>query len=125
MFDKLRRGPRQRKDRIPRILKDGTTTDIYGVVLSALSDISPNVETVHIQKIIDSVRNVIRTQSPNSQEISRILDSMSRISIDDSSSSPVIDWEKEESLLHITDPFFAFFLKWGKMELSTDRNRRT
>ncbi len=34
---------------------------------------------------------------------------MSKIAISDESSTPVIDWEKEEKVLHITDPFFAFF----------------
>jgi hypothetical protein len=38
---------------------------------------------------------------------------MSKISTSDESSTPVIDWEKDDRLLHITDPFFAYYLKWG------------
>jgi hypothetical protein len=26
----------------------------------------------------------------------------------------VIDYEKDDRRLHITDPFFAFFLRWGR-----------
>jgi hypothetical protein len=31
----------------------------------------------------------------------------------DEASTPVLDWEQNEQKLHVTDPFFAFFLKWG------------
>jgi len=30
-------------------------------------------------------------------------------------STPVIDFEDEEKKLHITDPFFAFYLRWGEL----------
>lgn len=55
----------------------------------------------------------MRDKVPNAQEVSRVLSKMSEIAISDESSTPVIDWEKEERKLHITDPFFAFYLKWG------------
>lgn len=38
---------------------------------------------------------------------------MSEIASSDEASTPVIDWEKDDQELYITDPFFAFFLKWG------------
>jgi hypothetical protein len=38
---------------------------------------------------------------------------MAEISATDDSSTPVLDWDKADRRLHITDPFFAFFLKWG------------
>jgi hypothetical protein len=38
---------------------------------------------------------------------------MAEIATKDEASTPVLDWEKEDQKLHITDPFFAFFLKWG------------
>jgi hypothetical protein len=39
---------------------------------------------------------------------------VARISSTDESSAPVIDYESEERKLHVTDPFFAFFLRWGR-----------
>jgi hypothetical protein len=38
---------------------------------------------------------------------------MSKIASSDTASTPVLNWEREEQKLHITDPFFAFYLKWG------------
>jgi hypothetical protein len=38
---------------------------------------------------------------------------MAEIASSDEASTPVLDWEKGDRKLHITDPFFAFFLKWG------------
>ncbi len=38
---------------------------------------------------------------------------MAKIAATDEASTPVLDWEEEEQKLHITDPFFAFYLKWG------------
>jgi hypothetical protein len=115
VYDRLRRGPRSRKDRIVRTLVDGQKTDIYGVVLRALADIRPSVETIHIQKIRDAVRAATKSKPPSAHEVSRVLDHMSSISIDDSASAPVLDYEKDEALLHVTDPFFAFFLRWGEL----------
>jgi hypothetical protein len=45
---------------------------------------------------------------------------MATIAATDQSSTPVIDFEEEEKKLHITDPFFAFYLRWG--ELSAPRS---
>lgn len=35
------------------------------------------------------------------------------ISYNDGASTPVIDWDKEDAILTITDPFFAFYLRWS------------
>jgi len=116
MFEKLKRGPRQRSDRIQRTLKNGAITDIYGVVLQALANIKPGIETINYEDLRASIREVLKDSSPKRHEVSRVLDQMAIISASDESSTPVIDWEKEENRLHITDPFFAYYLRWGKIE---------
>jgi len=116
MFEKLKRGPRQRSDRIQRTLKNGAKTDIYGVVLQALANIKPGIETINYEDLRASIREVLKDSSPKRHEVSRVLDQMAIISASDESSTPVIDWEKEENRLHITDPFFAYYLRWGKIE---------
>jgi len=42
---------------------------------------------------------------------------MAKISANDESSTPVLDWDKEERILHVTDPFFAFYLRWGQLTI--------
>lgn len=114
MFDKLKRGPRPRTDRIQRSLSDGTTTDIYGVVMNAFKLLKPGVESVSYDLLRSNIRTVIDGNLPQKNEISRVLDKIAEISYTDSSSTPVLDWQRDDDLITITDPFFAFFLKWAR-----------
>jgi hypothetical protein len=38
---------------------------------------------------------------------------MSRIARDQIDGEPVVDYDEELSTLHISDPFFAYYLRWG------------
>lgn len=114
MFEKLSRGPRQRTDRKERELADGSKTDIYGLVLKALANMKPGIETIEYEALRASIRDTSRGGVlPGAHEVSRVLEHMAQIAADDEASTPVIDWEKDERRLHITDPFFAYYLRWG------------
>jgi len=117
MFDKLARGPRQRTDRIPRRLSDGNIVDIYGLTLTALAHLKPGLETIEYEELRTAIREVGRGNIPQLHEVSRVLKHMSNIAASDESSTPVIDFEEEEKKLHITDPFFAFFLRYGDTKI--------
>lgn len=113
IFDKLAKGPRQRADRLLRKLKGGGSADIYRVVLLALSHLSPGLQTIEYEHLRAAIREILAEQIPQAGEVTRVLEKMAEIASSDESSTPVLDWEKEDQKLHITDPFFAFFLKWG------------
>lgn len=114
VFEKLARGPRQRSDRIQRKLKRGGSADIYEVVLLALAKIGPGLDTVEYEQLRNAIRDVLSDNIPQAHEVTRVLEHMVEIAASDDASTPVIDWEKEEQKLHITDPFFAFYLRWGE-----------
>ncbi|MEH1935416.1 MAG: hypothetical protein V7L14_17300 [Nostoc sp.] len=113
VFDKLAKGPRQRTDRLPRMLKSGETADIYKVILLALAQLSPGLETIEYEQLRAVIKDVLIDNIPQGHEVTRVLEKMTEIASSDEASTPVLDWDKEELKLHITDPFFAFFLKWG------------
>jgi hypothetical protein len=113
IFDKLAAGPRQRTDRIPRPLKAGGQVDIYKATLLALAHLRPGLETIEYEDIRTALREILTESIPQAHEISRVLEKMAEIAAGDEASTPVLDWERDEQKLHITDPFFAFFLKWG------------
>jgi hypothetical protein len=113
VYEKLATGPRQRSDRLQRKLWNGETSDIYGVILMALSDLSPGLETIEYEQLRGAIRNVLSEAIPQAHEVTRVLERMAEIASSDEASTPVMDWDKSESQLHITDPFFAFYLKWG------------
>ncbi len=113
IYEKLARGPRPRSDRLLRQLRNGSQVDIYKVVLAALAHLKPSVTTIEYEVLRTAIRAVLDDDVPQAHEVSRVLEQMAKVSSLDESSVPVIDYEKDERKLHITDPFFAFFLRWG------------
>jgi hypothetical protein len=112
IFDRLARGPRPRTDRNQRSFKDGGSGDIYVAVLLSIARLRPGMTTLEYEEIRASLRDVV-DELPQAHEVSRVLEHMAAIQADDAASAPVLDWDKDERRLHITDPFFAFFLRWG------------
>lgn len=115
IFDKLARGPRQRTDQLERQLKDGRTVDIYELVLNGLAHIRPGLVSIEYEALRSAIRDVSASQIPQLHEVARVLKHMATIAATDQSSTPVIDFDEEEKKLHVTDPFFAFYLRWGDL----------
>ncbi len=120
IFEKLALGPRRRTDRLQRKLKDDRIVDIYALVLHALAHLRPALISIEYEQLRTAVKDVVGTgtQIPQLHEISRVLKQMATIASSDASSTPVIDFEEGEKKLHITDPFFSFYLRWGELDLS-------
>lgn len=115
IFEKLARGPRQRTDRVPRTLKTGESVDIYQLVLHALAHMKPGLVSIEYEQLRAAIRDVSASAMPQLHEVARVLKHMASIAATDQSSTPVIDFEEDEKKLHITDPFFAFYLRWGSL----------
>lgn len=118
-FDLLARGPRQRTDRLERTLKDGTVTDIYGVVLAAIAHTGPLTQLTY-EELRSSVREVISSDPPQRHEITRVLEEITKIARGKIEGEPVVDYDEELSTLYISDPFFAYFLRWGLSQAPKD-----
>jgi hypothetical protein len=110
-FDLLAKGP-PRTDRIRRRLKDGTETDIYGAVLAAIAWTGPVTELPYDQ-LRTALREVLDGDLPQLHEVTRVLVVMSRIAREKLEGEPVVDYDEDYQTLHISDPFFAFYLRWG------------
>lgn len=115
IFEKLAKGPRQRADRLQRGLKDGSQVDIYGLILKALAFLKPGLVSLEYEDLRHGIREVSTPPAPQLHEVARVLKHMSTIAATDESSAPVIDFDEKEKKLHITDPFFSFYLKWGEV----------
>lgn len=115
IFEKLARGPRQRTDRVRRQLKDGREVDIYQLVLHGLAQLKPGLVTLEYEDLRGGIREVSAGQIPQLHEVARVLKHMATIAATDQSSTPVIDFEESDKRLHVTDPFFAFYLRWGDL----------
>ncbi len=109
-FEALATGPRQRTDRIRRMLVNGETCDIYGAVLFAIASTGPKTKLAY-EDIRTGLRTVLSGEVPQAHEVTRILEKMSEIAREKIEGEPVVDWDG--SFLHISDPFFAYYLRWG------------
>lgn len=113
-FDLLARGPRQRSDRKVRHLRDGNETDIYGAVLRAIANTGP-LTAITYEQLRSALRAVLASsdEPPQKHEVTRVLDEMTRIAREQIEGEPVVDYDSELATLYISDPYFAYWLRWG------------
>ena len=121
-FERLARGPRQRSDRLVRQFKDGKSGDIYMSVLIAIAKTGP-ASTLTYEDIRAKLKEILSEESPQAHEITRVLQKMTEIAKDKIVGEPVLEWDEETKILHIIDPFFAYFLRWGTLELLSSSQR--
>ncbi|WP_186067955.1 ATP-binding protein [Burkholderia gladioli] len=111
-FTKMRKGP-DRATRIPRNLKNGNSCDIYEAVLWSIIETGPTAKIVYNDVISNIKDMLIQSAVPQQHEITRVLEQMAKLAQEVSETAPPLDYDKEFKEMHITDPFFRFFLKWG------------
>lgn len=114
-FDLLARGPRQRTDRKERSLRSGTATDIYGAVLAAIATTGPLTKLTY-EELRSSLKEVLASDLPQRHEVTRVLEEMAKIARERIEGEPVVDYDPELATLYISDPFFAYYLRWGATE---------
>jgi hypothetical protein len=121
-YRRLEQGP-PRSDRINRRLRSGETTDIYGAVLRAIASTGPKTE-LDWTEIGSGLRKLLADEAPKRHEYTRVLEQMASIAKEmvwESSNQrfvgdPALDWDGRLGKLHISDPFFAYQLRWGVRE---------
>lgn len=118
-YRKLAQGPRHRTDRKRRTLKNGRVTDLYGVVLAAIAQTGPKTE-IDWWEIRSALKRVMKDDPPSKREYTNALEHMSKIARElvweeDHKrfvGDPALEYDSELDKLHISDPFFAFQLRW-------------
>lgn len=115
-FDLLKTGPRTRTDRLPRTLKSGVVTDIYGAVLAAIAQTGPRTSLVY-DEIRAALREVLSSDLPQRHEVTNVLEQMTDIAKNKIDGEPVLEYDAAYSTLHLVDPFFAYYLRWAPASL--------
>lgn len=117
-FNHLRTGPRQRKDRKHRVLKNGLVTDMYGVVLAAVEETGPKTQ-IQYEELRGGIKRVLADSEPQPQrhEVTRVLEEMTKIARERIVGEPVLEYDDGVSMLYVADPFFAFYLRHAPHEL--------
>jgi hypothetical protein len=112
-FNRLATGPRQRSDRLQRQFTNGEFGDIYIAVLKAVAATGPASRLTY-EDIRPALKNIL-SEPPQAHEVTRVLQKMTEIA-KELEGEPVLEWDEEEKALHLIDPFFSFYLRWGNIE---------
>ena len=111
-FNKLARGSKQRDKLLVRNFTDGTQGDLYLGILKGISLIGPKLK-INYQEIKDKLAEITVNARITAGQIKKILNNMDRIAKNEIKGEPIIEWDKEDEVLYIVDPYFAFYLRWG------------
>jgi hypothetical protein len=131
-FTRLLTGPRERTGRTIWSLEDGRKVDGYGLVLVAIGKTGPRLE-LSKDEIRHGVESAVSGKAPEANQVTRVLQNMSRIAARRLNEQPLTEEELDEegdtfggvqpvveyiddgpnSTLHIADPFFAYYMRWG------------
>jgi hypothetical protein len=84
-------------------------------VLAAIAATGP-ATAITYEQLRTSLRNVLADEPPQRHEVTRVLEEMNKIARDQIEGEPVVDYDDQLGTLYISDPFFAYFLRWGTKE---------
>jgi hypothetical protein len=116
-LDKLATGARSRTRRKHRHLVSGGETDLYRAILASIANTGPK-RSLTYQQLRDALQDVL-TGLPQSNEMTETLKRLSDIAAAEARdqygqpSDPALEYDAEDRVLHVVDPFFAFRLRWG------------
>lgn len=112
VYEKLKKGPQTRTERIPRPLVGGGTADIYQSILLAIASTGPR-EKLSYDQIRSSLNAILVDKVPQKLEVSNALNHLSAIDADSNKGARrALDWNGEDLELVLVDPFFRFYLRW-------------
>ncbi len=115
-FDRLSRGRAASSERKQRRLRRGGTADVYQVVLEGIArnaaKFGPNTG-IRYEDIEESLRTIVVEDVPKKHEVTRALEEMARVAVEEIEGEPVVYWDSELQFLHVADPFFIFYLRWA------------
>lgn len=124
-FEMLKHGPRKRKDRTQYKFFNGTEGDVYIAVLWALANSGP-ITNIRYDELKIEIKNIIDSERcPQYQQVSSALEKMQQISSGSEGRPNLIEWDGISDTLHLLDPYFAFYLKWGICNINPKSNGRT
>lgn len=111
VYEKLKKGPQTRTERIPRPLVGGGTADIYQAILLSIAATGPK-EKLSYDEIRSSLNGILADKVPQKLEVSNALNHLSAIDAEGNKGPRALDWNGEELELVLVDPFFRFYLRW-------------
>ena len=111
LVSKCHRGPKTRgTERKEFTFSDGTVGDVYRAVLLALADDPPRSGFTY-SDLSQRVAHISPFETPQPASIYQVCAQIAKMALDMCPDQRVIEWDEDESILDIVDPYFLFYLR--------------
>ncbi len=112
VVDIMNEGPKARgQERKPHHLKDGSIQDVYPIVVKALSSNPPHL-TFRYNDLTERIRNLCLEEGPVGSSVTLACAHMARLA-NESANDAIVEWDGENDVLDIRDPYLLFYLRWA------------
>jgi len=112
--EKMLEGPKTRgSDRKSYISTLGWQGDVYRFLLKALS-MNPPCLNFRYQPLVDRITSICHGDTPSGSSITNACHHMATIA-NDSANNNIVEWDSENDVFDIRDPYLLFFLRWSEV----------
>ena len=108
---KMQDGPKTRgQDRKSYLLRDGAILDVYPLILRAIASDPPEL-TLRYPNLQRRIQSLCAKEQPSGSSITGACSHMAVIA-NESENRNIIEWDSENDVFDIRDPYLLFFLRW-------------
>lgn len=108
----MKDGPKVRgSDRKLYRTRGGWDGDVYLLLVKALS-VNPPQLTFRYNSLIDRISGVCVRSSPSGSSVTSACEQSAKI-VNNSARDRVVEWDPENDVFDIRDPYFLFYLRWS------------
>lgn len=112
IYEKMKEGPKTRgTDRRQYTTSNGAEGDVYTIVLAALA-LDPPQLTTRYTPLLSRIQKLCPVESPSGSSVIGACDHMAAIG-NGIAGIPLIEWDSENDVFDIRDPYFLFYLRWS------------
>ena len=114
-FEKMKEGPKTRgTERKQYRLKNGYQADVYPIVLRAAAQDPPSLNHRYNQ-LGERISQICQGEAPSGSSVTGACEHIASIA-NSSTNAEVIEWDSENDVLDIRDPYLLFYLRWSEFE---------
>jgi len=111
-LEKMKEGPRTRgQDRKGYAMKDGAVSDVYPLIIKAIA-LDPPELTIRYPNLQRRIASLCGPDGPSGSSVTGACSHMCKIA-NDSENRSILEWDGDNDVLDIRDPYLLFFLRWA------------
>jgi hypothetical protein len=109
---KMKEGPKTRgQDRKSHVLKDGSAVDVYPLVVRAIA-LNPPELTQRYPNLQKRIQSLCSSEPPSGSSVTGACLQIALIA-NEAENRTIIEWDGENDVLDIRDPYLLFYLRWS------------